>query len=100
MARLPPRPASRHRRAAQAPSPAADRPDRAPSFSAATPQPTARTGANMKSALTLAFPALLSAPAFAQGSAPAGNATAGSAGTASVGGQSASTVGVGAVSNT
>jgi len=53
----------------------------------------------MKYALTLAFAALIS-PAFAQGHAPAGNATAGSAGTASVGGQSASTLGVGAVSNT
>jgi len=54
----------------------------------------------MKYALTLAFAALISAPAFAQSNAPAGNATAGSAGTASVGGQSASTLGAGAVSNT
>ena len=54
----------------------------------------------MKYALTLAFAALISAPAFAQSGAPTGNATAGSAGTASVGGQSASTLGVGAVSNT
>jgi hypothetical protein len=38
--------------------------------------------------------------AMAQNNAPSGSATAGSAGTASVGGQNATTLGVGAVSNT
>lgn len=54
----------------------------------------------MKYAIPFALAALMTAPAFAQTSAPVGSATAGSGGTATVGGQSASTLGVGAVSNT
>jgi hypothetical protein len=54
----------------------------------------------MKNALCVALVALMTVPALAQNNPPSGSATAGSAGAASVGGQSASTVGVGAVSNT
>jgi hypothetical protein len=53
----------------------------------------------MKYVMPFALVALMAAPAFAQNNAPTGSATAGSGGTAAVGGQSASTLGVGAVSN-
>lgn len=53
----------------------------------------------MKTTLPLFLALMLSAPAFARDNAPAGSATAGSAGSAAVNGQSASTLGVGATSN-
>jgi hypothetical protein len=53
----------------------------------------------MKTTLPLLLAIMLSAPAFARDNAPTGSATAGSAGSATVNGQSASTLGVGATSN-
>ena len=53
----------------------------------------------MKYAIPLAIALMMSAPALAADKAPTGSATAGSGGSAAVNGQSASTLGVGAVSN-
>jgi hypothetical protein len=53
----------------------------------------------MKYAIPLAIALMMSAPALAADKAPVGSATAGSGGSAAVNGQSASTLGVGAVSN-
>jgi hypothetical protein len=54
----------------------------------------------MKHAIPFALALMMSAPAFAAGTAPVGSATGGSGGTAAVNGQTATTLGAGAVSNT